>query len=99
MIEIDTMSMSPKQDINYLLKINKHAQTEMDLGIDPHKRVLQFLWTKSDASIQEAKQKLLDELQTPPTKFAGETDAAYIVRFNTWDAKTQQWETLLDYIK
>lgn len=37
------MEMKPQQDIRYLLKIQKHAETELDLGIDPDSRIWNFL--------------------------------------------------------
>ena len=56
------MTMKSQQDINYLLKIISHAETEINLGIDPEKRVWKFLETKSDQAKQEAKEKLLTYL-------------------------------------
>jgi|GEM_PF-5988859 len=93
------MTMKSQQDINYLLKIISHAETEINLGIDPEKRVWKFLETKSDYAKQEAKEKLLTYLQTPPNKEQNESDEKYLLRFYERNVSTEKYSLLLDYIK
>lgn len=93
------MGMKPQQDIRYLLKIQEHAETELDLGINPDSRIWNFLWTKSDEAKQATKDKLLKYLQTPPDKLPNESDEEYIQRFYAWSEEAGKQEALLKYIK